>query len=251
MQDRKRQLQEAELALLNARLDLAVLIFPDFNDKFELKDDLHATIPIPTLDEVQRQAAIDNPDLGAALAAVQEAGHGVVAARAAYLPPLTLDYFYGIDATHFAVNSVVDGHKFSNLGTSIEGSLNLPIWNWGATQSRVKQAELRRTQAKRELSLAQRKHLADLQSIYSEVDTALGELNGLRRSGELAGESLRLTTLRYENGEAKVLDVVDGSGDVFFRKLCLQGWRRALLGGACEFANSYGSIEDPIRTLDG
>ena len=40
-QDRRRQLQEAQLTLLNARLDLAVLIFPDFNDNFETADDLH------------------------------------------------------------------------------------------------------------------------------------------------------------------------------------------------------------------
>jgi outer membrane protein TolC len=209
LRDRRRQLQEAELALLNARLDLAILIFPDFNDRFEVQDDLHASIPIPTLDEVQRQAASNNPDLRAALAAVQEAGHDVTAARAGYLPPLTLDYFYGIDATHFAVNSVADGQKFSNLGSSIVGTLNIPVWNWGTTQSRVKQSELRRTQAKRELSLAQRKVLADVQSLYSEADTALRELDGLRHSAELAGESLRLTTLRYKEGEAKVLEVVD------------------------------------------
>jgi outer membrane protein TolC len=202
-------LHETELALLNARLDLAALIFPDFNDRFEVQDDLHATIPIPTLDEVQRQAASNNPDLRAALAAVQEAGHDVSAARAAYLPPLTLDYFYGIDATHFAANSVADGQKVSNLGSSVVGTLNIPIWNWGTTQSRVKQSGLRRTQAKGELSLAQRKVLADVQSLYSEADMALQELNGLRRSAELSRDSLQLTTLRYKEGEAKVLDVVD------------------------------------------
>jgi len=73
----------------------------------------------------------------------------------------------------------------------------------------VKQTELRRTQAKRELSLAERKLLADVQSLYSEADTAVGELDGLRHSAELARDSLQLTTLRYKEGEAKVLDVVD------------------------------------------
>jgi outer membrane protein TolC len=103
----------------------------------------------------------------------------------------------------------INGQTFSNLGSSISATLNIPIWNWGATQSRVKQAELRRTQAKRELSFAQRKLLAQIQSLYSEADTALNELTGLSRSAELAAESLRLTTLRYKNGEATVLEVVD------------------------------------------
>jgi outer membrane protein TolC len=122
---------------------------------------------------------------------------------------LTLDYFYGIDAARFAVNTAVNGQKFSNLGSSVVGTLNIPIWNWGATQSRVKQAELRRAQAQRELSLAQRKLLAEIQSLYAEAETAANELSGLKRSAELAGESLRLVTLRYKNGESTVLEVVD------------------------------------------
>ncbi len=210
-QERRRQLQEAQLGLLNARLDLAVLVFPDFNDNFEVADDLHATIAMPTLAEVQQRAAKENPDVRAALEAVKAAGYEVTAARAGYLPSLGLDYWYGIDAPNFGVNfpTKVNGQSFSNLGSSASATLNIPIWNWGATQSRVKQAELRRTQTQRELSLTQRKLLAEIQSLYAEADTALNELAGLSRSAELAAESLRLTILRYKGGEATVLEVVD------------------------------------------
>ena len=209
LQERRRQLLEAQLAFLNSRLDLAVLIFPDFNDNYEVADDLHSAVPLPTLAEVQQQAARDNPDLGAALAAVREAGSGVTGARAGYLPSLALDYWYGIDAPRFAANSVINGQRFSNLGSSASATLSIPIWNWGATQSRIKQAELRRSQAQRELSLAQRKLLAEIRSLYAEAETALNELAGLNRSAELAAESLRLITLRYKDGEATVLEVVD------------------------------------------
>jgi outer membrane protein TolC len=209
MQERRRQLLEAQLAFLNSRLDLAVLIFPDFNDNYEVADDLHSAAPLPALAEVQQQAARDNPDLGAALAAVREAGSGVTGARAGYLPSLALDYWYGIDAPRYAANSVINGQRFSNLGSSASATLSIPIWNWGATQSRIKQAELRRSQAQRELSLAQRKLLAEIRSLYAEAETALNELAGLNRSAELAAESLRLITLRYKDGEATVLEVVD------------------------------------------
>lgn len=210
-QDRRRQFQEAQLALLNARLDLAVLIFPDFNDNFEIADDLHAAIPLPTLPEVQQRSAQENPDVRAALEAARAAGHDVTVARAGYLPSLAFDYWYGIDAPNFGVNSAaqINGQTFSNLGSAASATLDIPIWNWGATQSRVKQAELRRAQAQRELSLAQRKLLAEIRSLYAEADTALNELSGLSRSADLAAESLRLTTLRYKGGEATVLEVVD------------------------------------------
>ena len=209
MQDRHRQFLDAQLALLNARLDLAVLLFPDFNDNFELADDLHANIPLPPRAEFEAQAAHENPDIRAALSTVQAAGHDVTAARAGYLPSIGLDYWYGIDAPNYATYSSTPDGKVQNLGSSYMASLTLPLWNWGATQSRVRQAELRRDQAKVELSFAQRKLLAEMRSLYSEAETALNELAGLQRSAELAADSLRLTTLRYKDGEATVLEVVD------------------------------------------
>jgi outer membrane protein TolC len=207
--DRRRQLQEARLALLNARLDLAVLIFPNFQDNFVLTDDLRASVPLPTIEEVQQQAARDNPDLRAALESVNLSNHQLASARAEYLPSLGLDYFYGIDAAQFATNAVINGQKFSNLGSSASASLNFPVWNWGSTRSRIHQAQLRQHQAKLELSYSQRKLVAEIRSLYAEAETSLNELSGLARSAELAAESQRLTTLRYTAGESTVLEVVD------------------------------------------
>jgi outer membrane protein TolC len=191
--------------LLNARLDFAVLVFPSVRDDFELTDDLHRDVPLPLFPEFQEQAAQNNPELGAALAAVQVSSAEVSGERAAYLPSLSIDYFYGIDATHFATKT--DG--VSNLGSSAVATVSVPVWNWGATQSRVRQAELRKAQAKRELSLAQRKLVSEIQSRYAEAEASLNELSGLRRSVELAAESLRLATLRYRNSEGTILEVVD------------------------------------------
>src|SRR5229473_365564 len=203
--------QKLETAKRNAQEGEQFLkITQDLEHGGEVAQDLHAPVPLPTLAEVQQGAARDNPDVRAALEAVRESNHDVFGSRAGYLPSLTFDYFYGIDAARFAVNSVApNGQKFSNLGSSAVASLNIPIWNWGTTQSRVKQAELRRDQAKRELSLAQRKLLAEIRSLYAEAETALSEQEGLSRSAQLAEESLRLVTLRYRNGESTVLEVVD------------------------------------------
>jgi outer membrane protein TolC len=59
------------------------------------------------------------------------------------------------------------------------------------------------------LSLAQRQLLAEMKSLYADAETALNELAGLSRSAELSAESLRLITLRYQDGESTVLEVVD------------------------------------------
>jgi outer membrane protein TolC len=203
--DRSRDLREAELALLKARLDLAVLIFPSLNTNFSVVDDAELVPPMPSLDDVQKQASKNNPDLQAALASVQMSRQEVLASRAGHLPGLSLDYFYGIDSSHFAVRT--DGIR--NLGYAAQATLNIPIFNWGAIQSRVRQSEIRERLAQAELSAAQRQVLANLQSFYKEAEASQSELETLRESVDIAAETLRLTNLRYQAGESTVLEVVD------------------------------------------
>jgi outer membrane protein TolC len=204
-QGRKQDLREAQLAMEKARLELAVLLFPDFNENFTVVDDAQLAPPLMSFEEFSQQAEKKNPELRAAHASVEAARYDLSAARAGFFPTLTLDYFYGIDATHFAVHT--DGAR--NLGYAATATLSIPVWNWGATRSKAVQADLKRKQAGRELSLAQRKLLADIRSLYNEADAARSELEMLQSSAELAAESLRLTNLRYQGGEATVLEVVD------------------------------------------
>ena len=204
--DAKRQLQDTKLAEQNARLALAVLLFPNFFQDFDLVNDLSTPPALPAQSEVEQLAKNNNPELHAALSALVVANKEVTVARAGHLPSLTIDMFYGIDANQFATE---DRSGFRNLGYSGAATLNIPIFSWGATQSKVKQAELQRHQAQVELSAAQRQALADLQSFYAEAQTALGQIDTLHSSADLAAESLRLTNLRYQAGEATALEVVD------------------------------------------
>jgi len=204
--DRSRDALDAQLVSDKAKLDLAVLIFPNFNQDFTVVDDLNAAPALPAQAETEDLAKKNNPDLRAALESVKAASADVNSARGGHFPTLSIDYFYGIDAPQFAVHSP-DG--FRNLGYSAAATLNIPIWNWGAIQSRVKQAEYRQQQAKVELSAAQRQLVANLRTFYAEAQISQKELETLKASADLAAESLRLTTLRYQAGEATALEVVD------------------------------------------
>jgi outer membrane protein TolC len=204
--DRQRDLREAQLAMDKSRLDLAVLLFPDFNLNFTVVDDAQLAPPLVSFNEFVKDAQNRNPDVRASSAGFQAAKFEVASAQSAYLPTLTLDYFYGIDAAHFAAHEP-DGTR--NLGYSATATLNIPLWNWGATRSKVVQANLRRKQAQRELTMAQRKLQADMRELYAEAEAAHAELDLLKSSADLAAESLRLTILRYQGGESTVLEVVD------------------------------------------
>ena len=96
-----------------------------------------------------------------------------------------------------------------NLGYSTVATLQIPIFSWGADRSKLKQAELRRDQAKLELSHEQRQVLSRLRQFYEEASTARSEMESLASSAEMAAESLRLTNLRYQAGESTVLEIVD------------------------------------------
>jgi outer membrane protein TolC len=143
---------------------------------------------------------------------VMEAGLDVNVARYAYLPSLALDFYYGLDANQFAVRTRGEqfvGGERQNLGYVAQATLNIPVWNWGATRSKVKQAEIRRDQAELDLALAQRTLDSNLAAYYAEARTAQSQLESLRSSVELAAESLRLILLRYRAGESTALEVVD------------------------------------------
>ncbi len=210
-QQQARDLREAELARNKTRLDLAVLIFRDFNENFTIVDDLTAIDPLPSYDEVTVAGTRNNPDLRAAQATLRQASREVTAAWGGVLPAIGLDYWYGIDANQFATRSVDPFTKvpFNNLGSSAAATLQLPIWSWGANFSKVKQANLQKKQAVVELSAAQRTLLANLRSFYDEALAARAELELLNQSAQLATESLRLINLRYQGGESTVLEVVD------------------------------------------
>lgn len=210
-EQQERDLQEARLEMGRSRLELAVLLFPNFNENFNVVDDLQMPQALPGFPEAQAMAGRKNPDLRAALASVQVADHDVTSAWGSLLPSASIDYFYGIDASHFATRQFdpVAGQFVNNLGSSIVASVQVPLWNWGANRSKLKQADLRRNQAQVELSFAQRQLLANLRTFYNEAETSRSELDSLQQSAELATESLRLITLRYQAGESTVLEVVD------------------------------------------
>jgi outer membrane protein TolC len=220
LQNRQRDRQDAQLAIEKAKIALGVLIFPTVSSDFSVVDDLLPAAVLPPMAEAQAGATSTSPDLKAATAGIQEAGWEITVARYGFLPSLGLDFFYGIDANQFAIRTHYPAEGGSevpyrqNLGYVAQATLNIPVWTWGATRSKVKQAELKRDQAQLDLTLAQRTLQGNVAAYYAEARGAQAQLDLLRGSIELAAESLRLQRLRYQAGEASALEVVDAQNRV-------------------------------------
>jgi outer membrane protein TolC len=219
---RQRDLSDAQVAVEKAKVTLGVLIFPDVTRDFDVADDLESAPALESFDQFRSEATVSSPDLQVAQSSVLQAREEANVARYQYLPNVSIDFFYGIDANQFAAQAnyptpesgrstqpdyLVNNRQ--NLGYSGQVTLTIPLWNWGATRSKVKQAELRTEQAQSDLTVAEKQLHANIASGYLEARAAHDQIASLRNTVDLAQESLRLTLLRYQAGEATVLEVVD------------------------------------------
>ena len=205
--------EESRLAMENARLDLAVLLFPTLKENFTIVDDLESSAALPPFTEVQSMAAKENPSLRVALESARQADAELFAAKAAFLPTLTLDVDYGIEANSFALRSPIAADRalgpLPNLGYFVTAGFNVPVWDWGTLRSKLHQAKYKQEVAHAEMSQAQRTLLSELYSAYNEASVARAAFESSRRTADLAAESLRLINLRYQAGESTALEVVD------------------------------------------
>ncbi len=203
-QQRARDLVDAQTALAVAKVELGALLYPDPLTPYTLEITEPPLLPERAgIDTLARQ---NNPELRSALASVQVGQAQTSSATAALFPELALNFTYGIDATNFGVNGPDGIH---NLGYSMSAALDIPVWDWLTTERKIKAARLQQVAAQVALTAAQRRLLANLARFYAEAETANRQLASLDESVVTARESLRLTRLRYVDGESTVLEVVD------------------------------------------
>jgi outer membrane protein TolC len=209
----KQAFDESRFSMEDTRLGLAVILFPDFNENFTVVDDLDSAPALPPFPEIQAMAEKQNPDLRVAMETAREAELDVKSAKTAFLPTVTVETDYGIEANCFALHcaraSFPEAGVLPNLGYFLTAALTVPVWDWGTLRSKLHQAEYKQDSAKAAVSLAKRTNISELYATYDEALIARGGLEEARRTAELAAESLRLSTLRYQGGAAPATDVVD------------------------------------------
>ncbi len=237
LQQKQRDLDDALLAAEKARLDLAVLLFNNPLTSYKLEGDLHTPKELPLREQINAAANAGNPDLKAALASFHAARLELTSARLDYFPSLSLNYFYGIDAAQFAITGP-DGSR--NLGYSFVAGMDIPVWDWFATHSRIKQSAARRDLAQVQLTYTQRQLAASIEELYREAEVAHLQMASLDASVRDATEALRLADLRYTNGEAPILEVVDAQNTLI-----------SLQNSRADGAARYSTALAQLQTLTG
>lgn len=153
---------------------------------------------------------IRRPDIRAAEQQLIAANANIGAARAAFFPSISLTAQYGSVS-----NDLSNLFKSGTWGFNIGPSLNLPIFTGGRLT-----ANLQSARAEREIAVAQ--YEKAIQTSFKEVSDALASRTTLAEQAraqtaqaEAERKRFYLSDLRYRNGVASYLDLLDAQRSLF------------------------------------
>jgi multidrug efflux system outer membrane protein len=177
---------------------------------------------------------INRPDILAAEHRLKAANANIGAARAAFFPRIMLTGYLGTASIE------LKGLFGSDSGIwSFSPSVTLPIFDGGRNRANLDVSEARR-------NLAVADYERTIQGAFREVADALAERRWLTlqvtaQQATLAAqtERTRLAGLRYQNGAAPYLEVLDAERDRFLAQQALVQLRRALLASS---VNLYAAL---------
>jgi multidrug efflux system outer membrane protein len=176
----------------------------------------------------------NRPDILAAEHRLKAANANIGAARAAFFPRIMLTGYLGTASIE------LKGLFGSDSGIwSFSPSVSLPVFDGGRNRANLNVSEARR-------NLAVADYERTIQGAFREVADALAERRWLAQ--QLAAqqatlvaqtERTRLAGLRYQNGAAPYLEVLDAERDRFAAQQALVQLRRALLASS---VNLYAAL---------
>ena len=125
-------------------------------------------------------------------------------ARADRLPSLSYSLNGGFDT-----DSLHGPRLKQHSGVSAAISLNIPIFDWGASRSRERQARLRAEVAENERTLALRGFTQQFYAARSQATSAAARINVAREGVSKAEDNVAASIARYRAGEAQIVEVTE------------------------------------------
>jgi len=125
-------------------------------------------------------------------------------ARADRLPSLS----YSVNGG-FETDSVKAPRLKEHTGVSAAISFSIPIFDWGATRSRERQARLRVQLAENERTIALRGFTQQFYAARAQVDSAAARITLAREGVTKAQDNVAASIARYRAGEAQIVEVTD------------------------------------------
>jgi len=201
---RRDALERAQVDEQVAAGALRVLVGYEFTRSITTTD---LALAVPTDAEYQQFKAEDisrRPEFIQLEQQLRAARQEVKLARADRLPSLSYSINGGFDT-----DSLKGPRLKEHSGVSAAISLTVPVFDWGASRSRERQARLRAEIAENERTLALRGFTQQFYAASSQATSAEARIRFARDGVMKAQDNLAASIARYRAGEAQIVEVTD------------------------------------------
>jgi outer membrane protein TolC len=201
---RRDELEKARSNEAVAAGSLRVFVGYDFSRPINTTD-LALALPISSeLAQFKAEDVSHRPEFTQLEQQLSAAKQEIKIARADRLPSLSYSINGGFDT-----DSLKGPRLKEHSGVSAAISFSIPIFDWGASRSRERQAKLRVDIAENERTIALRGFTQQFYAARAQVDAAAVRINIAREGVTKAQDNLTASIARYRAGEAQIVEVTD------------------------------------------
>jgi multidrug efflux system outer membrane protein len=185
--------------------------------------------------ELPSQLLLRRPDLREAEQRLIAANANIGAARAAYFPSIGLTGYYGRESIELS-----DLFKGPSRIFQFAAAITQPIFNAGRIGAQVDAASAQQQQALAQYKLAVSNAFRDALDALSNQRAARETLEAQNARAAVLKQALDLAKLRYANGLASQLDVLDAERNLLAVELGLLDALRAARAATADLAKALG-----------
>ena len=201
---RRDELEKARASEAVAAGSLRVFVGYDFARPISTSD---LALAVPVASEYQQFRAEDvsrRPEFKQLDQQLRAAREEIRIARADRLPSLSYSVNSGFDTDSMKAPRL---KEHTGVGASI--SFAVPIFDWGASRSRERQARLRVEVAENERTIALRGLTQQFYAAQAQVTNAAARINLARDGLTKAQDNVSASIARYRAGEAQIVEVTE------------------------------------------
>lgn len=202
---------EAEGAQSTSFEPLARLTGQQFASVNGLQEEFPIKYPEPQDEDAWVETALtNNYSLSAARERLRSAEKGLKLAKTGHLPTVDAQ----VSWNHQVAGSIdLIGAKVDQRVVAL--NVNVPLYQGGATRSRVKQAGFDLEAAQQNVDLIRRQVAENTRSLYTAISTDVARVRATLRGIESAQSALDATETGYEVGTRNIVDVLNAQRNLY------------------------------------
>ena len=156
------------------------------------------------------------PEFAQFEAQIRAAKQEVRIARAERLPQLSYSLLGGFDT-----DSLRPPRLKEHTGVAAAFNLTIPVFDWGASRSRERQAQLRTQIAENDRTIALRGFTQQFYAAQAQVTSAVARIRLAGTGVTQAQTNLNASIARYRAGEAQIIEVTDAQTTLVTQRAAL------------------------------